>query len=254
MWPPCWAPPRRLGIAELIDPTPSRQRDLVCAMLAAAVIAPDSKLATARGLRAETATSSLGQVLGVCGLSMRTTSMRRWTGCSRVRTRIENTLAARHLANGTLVLYDVSSAAFEGHTCPLGAIGHARDGVKGRLQIVYGLLCSTAGVPVAIEVFDGNTADPKTLAAQIRQAHHPVRADTASPWSAIAACSPARASRDELRPAAPGLAQRPARRPDQSPGRTTTRCSYRCSMSRTSSRSPTPTTPASGWSAATTPP
>jgi len=65
------------------------------------------------------------------------------------------------------VLYDVSSAAFEGHTCPLGKIGHARDGVKGRLQIVYGLLCSPAGVPIAIEVFDGNTADPKTLAAQI---------------------------------------------------------------------------------------
>ncbi len=80
---------------------------------------------------------------------------------------IENTLAARHLANGTLVLYDVSSAAFEGRTCPLGAIGHARDGVKGRLQIVYGLLCTTAGIPVAIEVFEGNTADPKTLAAQI---------------------------------------------------------------------------------------
>ena len=80
---------------------------------------------------------------------------------------IEQALAARHLANGTLVLYDVSSAAFEGRTCPLGAIGHARDGVKGRLQIVYGLLCSPTGVPVAIEVFEGNTADPKTLAAQI---------------------------------------------------------------------------------------
>ncbi|HYR15168.1 MAG TPA: IS1634 family transposase, partial [Mycobacterium sp.] len=69
--------------------------------------------------------------------------------------------------NGTLVLYDVSSAAFEGRTCPLGAIGHPRDGVKGRLQIVYGLLCTTAGIPIAIEVFEGNTADPKTLAAQI---------------------------------------------------------------------------------------
>jgi transposase len=65
------------------------------------------------------------------------------------------------------VLYDVSSAAFEGHACPLGKIGHARDGVKGRLQIVYGLLCSPAGVPIAIEVFDGNTADPKTLTAQL---------------------------------------------------------------------------------------
>src|SRR6478736_5893041 len=80
---------------------------------------------------------------------------------------IENALAARHLVNGTLVLYDVSSAAFEGRTCPLGAIGHPKDGVKGRLQIVYGLLCSPAGIPIAIEVFEGNTADPKTLAAQI---------------------------------------------------------------------------------------
>jgi transposase len=61
----------------------------------------------------------------------------------------------------------VSSAAFEGRTCPLGAIGHPRDGVKGRLQIVYGLLCTTAGIPITIEVFEGNTADPKTLAAQI---------------------------------------------------------------------------------------
>ncbi len=76
-------------------------------------------------------------------------------------------MAARYLTNGTLVLYDVSSAAFEGHTCPLGKIGHARDGVKGRLQIVYGLLCSPNGVPIAIEVFEGNTADPKTLSAQI---------------------------------------------------------------------------------------
>ena len=65
------------------------------------------------------------------------------------------------------MLYDVSSAAFEGRTCPLGAIGHPRDGVKGRLQIVYGLLCWTAGIPVAIEVFEGNTADSKTLARQI---------------------------------------------------------------------------------------
>ena len=76
------------------------------------------------------------------------------------------------MVNGTLVLYDVSSAAFEGRTCPLGAIGHARDGVKGRLQIVYGLLCTTAGIPIAIEVFEGNTADPKTLATQIEKLKH----------------------------------------------------------------------------------
>jgi len=156
----------KLGMAELIDPAPSRNRDLVCAMLAATVIAPASKLATARGLRADTATSSLGQVLGVSGADEDDLYAAMDWVLGRKDT-IEDALAARHLANGTLVLYDVSSAAFEGHTCPLGAIGHPRDGVKGRLQIVYGLLCSPAGAPIAIEVFEGNTADPKTLTAQI---------------------------------------------------------------------------------------
>ncbi len=155
-----------LGMAELIDPARSRKRDLVCAMLAAPVIAPDSKLAIARGLRTETATSSLGEVLGVGGCDEDDLYAAMDWVLDR-KDAIEKALAARHLDEGTLVLYDVSSAAFEGRTCPLGAIGHARDGVKGRLQIVYGLLCTTAGVPIAIEVFDGNTADPKTLAAQI---------------------------------------------------------------------------------------
>jgi len=159
---------QRLGLAELIDPTPSRRRDLVMALLIAAVIAPDSKLATARGLRTETATSSLGEVLGVSGCDEDDLYAAMDWALAR-QERIENALAARHLVDGTLVLYDVSSAAFEGRSCPLGAIGYARDGVKGRRQIVYGLLCTTAGVPVAIEVFDGNTADPKTLTAQIRK-------------------------------------------------------------------------------------
>jgi len=159
---------RRLGIEQLIDSTPSRRRDLVVAMLIAQVIDPGSKLATARGLRAETATSSLGAVLGLssCDEDDLYAAMD-WVLARKDG--IENALAARHLVNGTLVLYDVSSAAFEGHTCPLGKIGHARDGVKGRLQIVYGLLCSPAGVPIAIEVFEGNIADPKTLAAQIEK-------------------------------------------------------------------------------------
>ncbi|MBV8401979.1 MAG: IS1634 family transposase [Acetobacteraceae bacterium] len=156
----------KLGMAELIDPTPSRHRELVCAMLAATVIAPDSKLAIARGLRTETATSSLGAVLGVaCCDEDDLYEAMDWVLARKDA--IENSLATRHFSNGTLVLYDVSSAAFEGHTCPLGKIGHPRDGVKGRLQIVYGLLCSPAGVPIAIEVFEGNTADPKTLTAQI---------------------------------------------------------------------------------------
>jgi Transposase DDE domain len=157
---------RRLGVDELIDAEPSRKRDLVVAMLVAQVIDPGSKLATARGLRTETATSSLGQLLSVSGCDEDDLYAAMDWALARQEA-IENALAARHLVNGTLVLYDVSSAAFEGRTCPLGAIGHPKDGVKGRLQIVYGLLCSPAGIPIAIEVFEGNTADPKTLAAQI---------------------------------------------------------------------------------------
>jgi transposase len=157
---------RRLGIEELIDPAPSRTRDLVVAMLIAQVIDPGSKLAFARGLRTQTATSSLGQVLGVAGCDEDDLYAAMDWVLAR-KDSIESSLAARYLVNGTLVLYDVSSAAFEGRTCPLGAIGHPRDGVKGRLQIVYGLLCTTAGIPIAIEVFKGNTGDPNTLAAQI---------------------------------------------------------------------------------------
>jgi hypothetical protein len=162
---------RRLGVEQLLDATPSRNRDLVTAMLVAQVVDPGSKLATARGLRTETATSSLGQLLGVTGCDEDDLyAAMDWALAHKDA--IENALAARHLVNGTLVLYDVSSAAFEGRTCPLGAIGHARDGVKGRLQIVYGLLCTTAGIPIAIEVFEGNTADPKTLATQIDKLKH----------------------------------------------------------------------------------
>jgi len=157
---------RELGLEELIDPAPSRQRDLVVAMAVAQVTRPDSKLAIARGLRAETAGSSLGEVLhlGGCDEDDLYAAMD-WLAVRQER--IEDALAARHLAGPTLVLYDVSSAAFEGRTCPLGAIGHPKDGVRGRLQIVYGLLTSKQGVPVAVEVFKGNTGDPATVAAQV---------------------------------------------------------------------------------------
>src|SRR4249919_2953368 len=157
---------RRLGLEELIDPMPSRHRDLVTAMAVAQVIAPDSKLAIARGLRDATAASSLGEVLGVgsCDEDDLYAAMD-WLAARQEQ--IQDALAARHLAGGTLVLYDVSSAAFEGRTCPLGAVGHPKDGVRGRLQIVYGLLTSKDGVPVAIEVFAGNTGDPKTVASQV---------------------------------------------------------------------------------------
>ena len=157
---------RRLGLEELIDPVPSRHRDLVIAMAVAQVIAPDSKLAIARGLRDQTAASSLGEVLhlGGCDEDDLYAAMDYLHG---LQDTVQDALAARHLAGGTLVLYDVSSAAFEGRTCPLGVIGHPKDGVHGRLEIVYGLLTSKDGIPVAIEVFAGNTGDPATVAAQV---------------------------------------------------------------------------------------
>src|SRR6202008_1009236 len=116
--------------------------------------------------RAQTAASSLGEALGVAGCDEDDLyAAMDWLAARQEK--IEDELAARHLAGGTLVLYDVSSAAFEGRTCPLGAIGHPKDGVRGRLQIVYGLLTSTDGIPVAIEVFAGNTGDPATVASQV---------------------------------------------------------------------------------------
>jgi hypothetical protein len=157
---------RQLGLDELIDPVPSRHRDLVTAMAVAQVIAPDSKLAIARGLRDATAASSLGEVLGA-GSCDEDDLYAAMDYLHARQDRIQDALAARHLAGGTLVLYDVSSAAFEGRTCPLGAIGHPKDGVRGRLQIVYGLLTSKDGIPVAIEVFQGNTGDPTTVGSQV---------------------------------------------------------------------------------------
>ena len=159
---------RRLGLEELIGAAPSRARDLVMAMVVSQVIDPSSKLACARGLRSKTATSSLGEVLGLASVD-EDDLYEAMDWLYERQGRIEDALARRHLQGGTLVLYDVSSAAFEGRTCPLGAIGHAKDGVHGRLQIVYGLLTSKEGVPVAIEVFKGNTGDPKTVASQVRK-------------------------------------------------------------------------------------
>jgi hypothetical protein len=135
-------------------------------MAVAQVIAPDSKLAIARGLRDATAVSSLDEILGLgsCDEDGLYAAMDYLHGRQDA---IQDALAPRHLPGGTLVLYDVSSAAFEGRTCTLGAIGHPKDGVRGRLQIVYGLLTSKDGIPVAIEVFAGNTGDPTTVASQV---------------------------------------------------------------------------------------
>jgi hypothetical protein len=160
---------RALGMPELIDAEPSRPRDVALALVVSRVLAPASKLATARGLRAVTASSSLGEVLGVSGVDEDDLYDAMDWLLDR-QERVEDSLARRHLSEGTLVLYDVSSAAFEGTTCPLAALGYARDGVRGRPQVVYGLLTSKAGVPVAVEVFEGNTADPATVASQVQKA------------------------------------------------------------------------------------
>jgi len=157
-----------LGLPGLLDPGPSRLRDLAMALVVARVVAPGPKLATARGLRSETASSSLGMVLGVAGADEDDLySAMDWL--LRRQEKVEDALAARHLCEGTLVLYDVSSAAFEGKTCPLAKLGYARDGVKGRPQVVYGLLTNKEGVPVAVEVFEGNTGDPGTVANQVEK-------------------------------------------------------------------------------------
>ena len=120
---------RELGLEELIDPVHPGSGTWSPRWRWRRSIAPDSKLAIARGLRAETAASSLGEVLGL-GSCDEDDLYAAMDWLSARQDRIQDALAARHLAGGTLVLYDVSSAAFEGRTCPLGAIGHPKDGVR----------------------------------------------------------------------------------------------------------------------------
>src|SRR3978361_869502 len=135
-------------------------------MLVGRILDPVSKLAAARMLSPATASSSLGEVLGLGKVA--DDELYAALGWLLARqAAIETALAKRHLQNGTLVLYDVSSSYMEGRCCPLAKRGYSRDGKKGTLQIVYGLLCAPDGCPVAIEVFDGNTGDPTTLAPQI---------------------------------------------------------------------------------------
>ena len=144
---------------------PKRQVELSIAMIVARLLDPASKLATARLLDAETASCSLGTVLGVTTVNEpELYDALDWL--AEQQERIESALARRHLKNGTLVLYDVTSTYFEGRTCPLAQFGYDRDG-KGKLQIVFGLLCTAEGCPVAVEVFEGNVGDPSTLPTQI---------------------------------------------------------------------------------------
>ena len=157
---------RKIGLDRILGPNGNRCRDLVLALLIGRILDPVSKLAAARTLSPATASSSLGEALGLGEVN----DDELYAALDWLLARqsaIETALAKRHLQNGTLVLYDVSSSYMEGRCCPLAKRGYSRDGKKGTLQIVYGLLCAPDGCPVAIEVFDGNTGDPTTLAPQI---------------------------------------------------------------------------------------
>ena len=157
---------RRIGLDRLLGPAGNRCRDLVLAMIVGRLIAPVSKLATAKALDPATAGSSLGTALGL-GAVDEDELYAALDWLLERQPQIEAALARRHLKQGTLVLYDVSSSYLEGQCCELAQLGYNRDGKRGKLQIVYGLLCAADGCPVAIEVFEGSTGDPATLAAQI---------------------------------------------------------------------------------------
>ncbi|MGA7876949.1 MAG: IS1634 family transposase [Desulfoferrobacter sp.] len=159
---------KKLKLGHIIGSEDDWQHPLVLAMIAARIIDPKSKLATARGLDNETASNSLAQELGVDSADEEALYQAMDWLLER-QANIETKLARRHLKNGSLVLYDVTSTYFEGRTCPLARIGYNRDQKKGKLQIVFGLLCDVKGCPIAVEVFEGDTGDPSTLQEQIRK-------------------------------------------------------------------------------------
>jgi len=153
---------QRLGFESLVASRRSPERDRVCAMVAARIISPHTKLATTRWWH----TTTLAEEFDVTDADEDDlyTAMDWLLGRQGA---IEKKLAARHLGEGSLVLYDLSSSYFEGTTCPLAKLGHNRDGKKGKLQVNYGLLTDRRGCPVAVSVYDGNTNDPKTLMPQV---------------------------------------------------------------------------------------
>ncbi len=157
---------RGLNLDALIDEEPSRQRDLVTAMVVERILEPRSKLATARALNEKTLHSTLGEMLDVAAAD-EDELYEAMDWLLPRQDRIERALAKQHLSEGTLVLYDLTSVYFEGRCCPLAKLGHSRDEKSGKLQIVVGLLTNGDGCPIAVEVFAGNTGDPKTVAGQI---------------------------------------------------------------------------------------
>ena len=155
---------KRLAFDSLIASRPSRQRDLVVAMVVARILDPDSKLATTRRWH----TTTLAEDLAVADAN-EDDLYEAMDWLLQRQERIETKLAARHLDENSLALYDLTSSYFEGMTCPLAALGHNRDGKKGKLQVNHGLLTNSAGCPVSVSVYPGNTADPTTLMPQVRK-------------------------------------------------------------------------------------
>lgn len=157
---------RRSGLATVIAARRSPERERVLGMIVARLLDPRSKLATARGLSDETLANTLGEVLGL-GACTADELYEAMDWLLPRQEKIEAALAKRHLGERTLALYDLTSTYFEGHRCPLARFGHSRDGKRDKLQIVFGVLTNAEGCPVAVEVFAGNTADPKTLGAAV---------------------------------------------------------------------------------------
>ena len=155
---------RRLGFSRLICSRRSRQRDLVVAMVAARILEPKSNWQPRSGGRIRHCLRYWTSVM-----LMKTTFTMRWTGCWNVRTALKTSWQAATLRRMPWRLYDLTSSYFEGQTCPLAALGHDRDGKKGKLQVNYGLLTNRKGIPVAVSVFKGNTGDPKTLMPQVKK-------------------------------------------------------------------------------------
>lgn len=154
------------GAQEWFEPAPAPLRKLLLAMVVARVVCPGSKLATHRMLADETAAHSLGRVLGVGELPPEEL-YRALDWLHEAQPAIERRLARKHLVGSTLVLYDLTSTWLTGRCCELAARGHSRDGKRDDAQIVFGLICSACGCPIAVEVFAGNTADPATVGAQV---------------------------------------------------------------------------------------
>lgn len=157
---------RGSGAMNWFGSAPKELQPLLLAMLVARVISPASKLATHRLLHDDTANSSLGRVLGV-GQCSADDLYAALDWLHEAQPGIERRLARQHLAGSTLVLYDLTSTWLTGRCCELAARGHSRDGKRDDPQIVFGLICTSEGCPIAVEVFPGNTADPATVAGQV---------------------------------------------------------------------------------------